>query len=175
MLNAMTRWYEVEPADEDFFTSAPYVFRYSKRFAASPEKVWQSLASDESLAAWSATVSSVHWLSARPFGIGTTREVALAPGLTRVRERYFHWDEGHRHSFSVYEANLPIFRRFAEDYVVAPEPSNAGTDTGSTRFTWTVAIEPKRALAVPFKALAPVLKLSFGKMAADGERYFARA
>ncbi len=174
MLVFMARWYEVEPADDEFLASAPYVFTYSRRFAAPPEKVWESLVSDDSLASWSATVNAVRWTSGRPFGVGTTREVVLAPGLTRVRERYFHWDEGHRHSFSVYQANLPIFRRFAEDYVVAPEPSDPGSDTGATRFRWTVALEPKRAFAVPFKALAPILKLTFGKMAADGERYFAR-
>jgi uncharacterized protein YndB with AHSA1/START domain len=170
MLSTMTRWYPIEPADDDFFESAPHVFRYSRRFAAPVETVWESLASDDSVAAWSATVSSVNWLSPRPFGVGSTREVALAPGLTRVRERYFRWDEGHRYSFAAYEANLPVFRRFAEDYVVEPEPS----DSGSTRFTWTLALEPKSALALPFKPLAPVLKLAFGRMAADGERYFAR-
>jgi carbon monoxide dehydrogenase subunit G len=163
----MTRWYAVEPADANFFTSAPHVFRYSKRFAAPPEKVWESLTSDESLAAWSPTVSSLTWLSPRPFGVGTTREVALAPGLVRVHERYFRWDEGRGNSFFVYEANAPVFKRFAEDYEVEPEGDG-------TRFTWTVAIEPKGVLALPFKALAPALKLAFGRLASDGERYFAR-
>ena len=165
----MARWYAVEPADEGFFTSAPYVFRYSKSFAAPPATVWDSLVSDESLAAWSATVSAVNWLSPHPFGVGTTREVVLAPGLTRVRERYFRWDDGRGYSFAVYEANLPVFKRFAEDYAVEPEG-----DGGSTRFTWTVAIEPTSAFAMPFKPLAPLLKLAFGKLAVDGERYFAR-
>jgi hypothetical protein len=66
---------------------------------------------------------------------------------------------------------LPVFKTFAEDYVVEPH----GPDGVSTRFTWTVAIEPKSAFALPFKALGPVLKLAFGRMAADGERHFARA
>ncbi len=164
----MTRWFAVESADVNLFTSAPHVFRYSKRFAAPPERVWESLVSDESLAAWSSTVSSLTWTSDRPFGVGTTREVVLAPGLARVHERFFRWDEGHGYSFEVYQANAPFFRRFAEDYVVEPE-----SDGAATRFTWTVAIEPKPAFALPFKPLAPVLKLAFGKMAADGERYFA--
>jgi uncharacterized protein YndB with AHSA1/START domain len=165
----MTRWFAVEAADESTFTSAPHVFRYSKRFAAPPARVWESLISDESLGAWSSTVSSVQWTSDRPFGVGTTREVVLAPGLSRVHERFFRWDDGHGYSFEVYEANAPFFRRFAEDYVVEPE-----SDGTATRFTWTVAIEPKPAFALPFKPIAPVLKLAFGKMAADGERYFAR-
>jgi uncharacterized protein YndB with AHSA1/START domain len=164
----MTRWFAVESADESFFTSAPHVFRYSKLFAAPPERVWESLTSDESLAAWSSTVSSLTWLSDRPFGVGTTREVVLAPGLSRVHERFFRWDEGRGYSFEAYEANAPLFRRFAEDYVL--EPADGGTNT---RFDWTVAIEPKPALALPFKAIAPVLKVAFGKLAADGERYFA--
>lgn len=166
----MAHWYSVDPVDEDFFSSAPHVFRYSKKFAAPVDEVWESLTSDESLAAWGSTVSSLNWLSSRPFGVDATREVVLASGLARVRERFFHWDEGRRYSFAVYEANVPLFRHFAEDYVVAPEPS----DDRSTRFTWTVAIEPRKVFAIPFKALAPVLKLALGKMVADGERHFAR-
>jgi polyketide cyclase/dehydrase/lipid transport protein len=170
MLTDMTRWYAVETADEHVFTSAPYLFRYEKTLAAPPAAVWESLASDESLSAWSSTVASVNWTSPRPFGIGTTREVALAPGLVRVRERFFRWDEGHGYSFAAVEANIPVFKTFAEDYVVEPH----GPDGASTRFTWTVAVEPKSAFALPFKLLAPVLKLAFGRMAADGERHFAR-
>jgi hypothetical protein len=112
-------------------------------------------------------VTKVTWLSQRPFGIGTTREVVLAPGALRFHERFFRWDEGHRYAFYVYESNAPLFRRFAEDYALTPEGDG-------TLFTWTVAIQPKRALAVPFKALAPVLKTAFGKMASDGRKYFAR-
>lgn len=171
MLSHMTRWFAVQSADERVFTSAPYVFRYERTLAASPEAVWESLASNESLSAWSSTVSSLTWTSPRPFGVGTTREVVLAPGLARVRERFFRWDEGRGYSFAAVEANLPVFKTFAEDYVVEPH----GADGASTRFTWTVAIEPKSAFALPFKALAPVLKLAFGRMAADGERHFARA
>ena len=162
----MTRWFPVEPADAALFTSAPHVFRYEKRFAASPERVWASLTSDESLAAWGSTVSAVHWLTPRPFGIGTTREVVLAPGLVRVRERYFRWDEGSGYSFTVYEASIPLFRHFAEDYTVEP-------DGEGTTFRWTVAITPKPAFALPVRVLAPVLRVAFGRMASDGQRHFA--
>ena len=162
----MARWYPLESADADFLDSAPYIFRYQKRFAAPPEKVWESLASDTSVADWGPSVSEVTWLSPRPFGIGTSREVALGPA--RVRERFFRWDEGRGYSFAVYEGNVPIFRRFAEDYVVEP----VGSDGKATLFSWTVAIEPKRAYAVPFKALSPVMKAGFGRLVSDGQRYF---
>ena len=106
-------------------------------------------------------------LPRRPFGVGTTREVVLAAGTPRVRERFIRWDEGHGYSFAVYEASVPVFRHFVEDYVVEP-------DGDGTLFTWKVAIEPKGAFALPFKLLSPVLKVSFGRMASDGQRYFAK-
>jgi hypothetical protein len=162
----MTRWHPLEPADAEFLGSAPHIFRYQKRFAATPEQVWGSLSSDDSIAAWaSPAIKEVAWTSPRPFGVGTTREVA---GLgVCSRERYFRWDEGHGYSFAVYESTVPLFKRFAEDYVVEP-------DDGGTLFIWTLAIEPKAALAFPFKALAPVLKAGFGRIPSDGQRYFAK-
>ena len=162
--------FALEPADEAFFGSAPHVFTNRKQFAAPPERVWESLTSDESLAAWGSSVKFVNWTSARPFGVGTTREVALAPGIVRVDERFFRWQEGVRYSFYVEHASVPSLRRFAEDYLL----EHVGE--GHTRFTWIVAIEARPAFAVPLRAIAPVLKAAFGRLAADGEKYFrARA
>ncbi len=160
----MTRWHPLEPTDDEFFTSAPHVLRYQKRFAATPEQVWESLTSDVSLAAWGPAIRKVTWTSPRPFGVGTTREVVSAGS---VRERYFRWDEGHSHAFYVYEASLPLFKRFAEDYIVEP-------DGAETLFTWTVAIEAKSAFRLPLKVLAPVLKAGFGQIPSGGQRYFAK-
>lgn len=159
--------FALEPADEAFFGSAPHIFTYRKQFAAPPEQVWDSLTSDESLAAWGSSVKSVNWLSPRPLGVGSTREVALAPGLVRVHETFFRWEEGRRYSFSVDYASVPSLRRFAEDYLLDP------VGEGRTQFTWIVAVEAKPAFAVPFKAVAPVLKAAFGRLADDGVKFFA--
>lgn len=162
----MARWYPLEPTDATLFDTAAHVFRYQKRFDAPPDVVWASLASDHSLADWGPSVQEVTWTTARPFGVGTIREVALLTGIARVREHYFRWDEGAGYSFYVYEATAPLFRRFAEDYTLTP-------DGAGTLFSWTVAIDPKSALRLPFQVLAPVLKAGFGRMAADGQKYFA--
>jgi len=108
----------------------------------------------------------VNWTSPRPFGVGTTREVH-ALGGPRMRERFFRWEEGTRKSFASYESTLPLFKRFAEDYIVE-------ADGDDTLFTWTVAIEPKDALALPFKVIAPAVKAAFGRLPADGQRYWAK-
>lgn len=159
----MTRWFSLESADARFFDTAPHVFRFERHYDATAEQVWESLQSDESMSAWGTTSGSLTWTSPRPFGMGTTRDVGLGP--TKVRERFFRWDEGSGHSFYVYEANIPMFRRFAEDYRVEPDGNGA-------RFTWLVAIEPVGLLRLPFKALAPVVKAGFGRMADEGQTYF---
>jgi hypothetical protein len=163
----MARWYPLEPADDDFIATAPHVFHYQRRFAAPPDKVWESLCSDASLAAWSPLIKDVTWTTPRPFGVGTTRDVQ-SPGGSTMRERYFRWDEGHSHAFYVYESSIPLFRRFAENYVVEP-------DGDGTLFTWVVALESKGALKLPVKVIAPVIKAGFGRIPAGGQSYFAKA
>ncbi len=162
----MARWFSLESADAGYFDTAPHVFRYEKHFAAPPEQVWESLQSDASVSAWSPAIKTVTWTSPRPFGVGTTREVAPPGGQGKMRERFFRWDEGQGYSFYVYESNAPMFRRFVEDYVLVP-------DGEGTRFTWTLAIEPRSALRIPFKVLAPVLKAGFGRVPSDGQKFFA--
>jgi hypothetical protein len=41
-------------------------------------------------------------------------------------------------------------------------------------FTWIVAIEPKNGFRLPLKVLAPLVKLGFGRIPADGQRYYAK-
>jgi hypothetical protein len=84
-----------------------------------------------------------------------------------MRERYFRWDEGKSHAFYVYESALPVFRRFAENYIVEP-------DGDQTLFTWVVAIEAAGAFRLPMKVLAPLLKAGLGQVPSGGQRYFAK-
>jgi carbon monoxide dehydrogenase subunit G len=160
-------WHPLEPIDVSFFDTAPQRYVYRLDVAVAPEEVWRSLQSDESLAAWGPSVKQVRWTSARPFTVGTTREVELALGIATVRERFFVWEEGKRYAFEVYESNRKLFRRFGEDYVIEPHD-------GGSRLTWTVAIEP----AAHLRRLAPVTgalnNLAFGRMARSGRSYFAR-
>jgi carbon monoxide dehydrogenase subunit G len=160
-------WHALEPADESFFSTAPHRYRFEIDLDVPPERVWESLQSDESLAAWGPAVRSVRWTSPRPFGVGTTREVALPLGTITVRERFFVWDEGKRYSFYVVEANRPMLKRFAEDYVVEPRP-------GGSRLTWTVAQEAQPKYRRLVAAGSPVTKLAFGRMASSAKPYFAK-
>jgi polyketide cyclase/dehydrase/lipid transport protein len=161
----VARWHRLERPEYSIFTEAANVYRYPARFAASPERVWESLASDESVKAWGMGVKSLRWTSPRPFGVGATREVTLPAGVMTVREEFFRWDEGRGYSFFVTEANRPGLRVFAENYEVEP-------DGDGTLFTWTIALEPKGRLAPVMKLLAPVNKAGFAVLVKAGRKYF---
>jgi len=163
----MTRWHELERPDYSTFTEASQVYRFPARFAAPPSRVWESLASDESVRAWGLGVRSLRWTSPRPFGVGTTREVVLPLRTMIVREEFFRWDEGKGYSFFVAAANRPGLRSFAENYELEP-------DGDGTLFTWTIALEPGPRLAPVMKALGPVNKAAFGQLVRAGKKYFAK-
>lgn len=106
---------------------------------------------------------SIRWTSERPFAVGTTRQAKVLHGAVKVQEHFFIWEEGHRHAFYVTEANLPVFRRLAEDYIVEPDD---GPDR--CRLTWTVALEP----TLLGRLGGPVNGLLFKSLFADTRRHF---
>jgi len=150
----------LEPVDEGFLTSAPA--RYSETFAITrpADEVWRELVSEKPLD-WCRALS-IRWTSERPFAVGTTRQAKVLRGAMKVQEHFFIWEEGRRHAFYVTEANLPVFRRFAEDYVVEPD----GPDR--CRLTWTLALEP----TLLGRLGEPVNGLLFKRMFADTRRHF---
>jgi hypothetical protein len=164
MLGGMTRWYPLESADETIFRSAPQLHRFPVRLPVPPQRVWESISSDESVSAWPLGVR-LSWTSARPFGVGATREVVLPLHAITVREHFFRWDEGKGYSFYVVSANRPGLRRFAEDYVIEADGDGA-------LLTWTIAIEGKPAFAPVLKLLSPVNKSAFGQFARAAKKYF---
>lgn len=146
-------WFKAGPADEEFLAAAPTILRRTFDIPRSAEQVWTELTNDEPLS-WCRILQAIDWTSPRPFDVGTTRTVHALGGLAVLRERYFRWEEGRRHSFTLEEATAPLFRRLAEDYLVEP------VSDASSRFTWTIALEPHPAtrLANPLnKALLGTL------------------
>lgn len=159
-------WYPLESVDESFFTTAAHRYEFPIDLDVPPERVWESIASDESVAAWGMGVRSIRWTSPRPFGLGTTREVELPLGVMTVRERFFVWDEGKRYAFEVYEANRRYYRRFAENYMIEER-------AGGSRLTWTIAIEPQPRLKLLTDLGRPLNRLAFGRFAHAARKYFA--
>jgi hypothetical protein len=131
-------WFRCRPVDETFFDTAPQRLRDTFDIQRPAADVWAELTGDDALH-WCRILQDVTWTSSRPYGVGTTRTVRSLRGLNVIKEHFFRWEEGGRHSFYVVEATAPMFRRFAEDYLVEP------TSDTSSRFTWTIAWEPQPA------------------------------
>jgi hypothetical protein len=132
-------WFKNEPVDETFLDSAPVRLADTFAIARPAADVWDELTADGTLW-WCRITDEVRWTSPRPFTTGTTRTVKALKGANVLNEHYFRWEEGRRKSFYVVESSAPLFRRFAEDYVVEP------TSESSCTLTWTIAYEPRPSM-----------------------------
>jgi hypothetical protein len=132
-------WFKNEPVDETFFDTAPVRLTDTFEVARPAADVWGDLTADGTLW-WCRITDEVRWTSPRPFGVGTTRTVKSLRGANVINEYYFRWEEGRRKSFYVVDASAPLFKRFAEDYLVEPV-----TDS-SCRFTWAIAYESRPSM-----------------------------
>lgn len=148
IIGLVPRWFAAQPVDETFFDLAPVRISETFEVPFAATRVWDELTGETPLW-WCKLLRSVTWTSPLPFGVGTTRTVRAIANASVLNEYFFRWEEGRRLSFYVLEANLPAFRRLAEDYLV--EPTSATT----CRFTWTIAVEshPLARLADPANRL----------------------
>lgn len=129
-------FFATKPVDESFFETAPERLTGIFEISRSAAEVWEELIIDNPLSWCRVLGNGIEWTSDRPFGIGTTRTGKALKGLTEVHEYYFRWEEGRQHSFYALKSSMPIYKRFAEDYLVEPTGEN------SCRFTWIIAWEP---------------------------------
>ena len=157
-------WFKLRPGDESFLNSAPQRMAETMEIGRPAQAVWADLTSDETLS-WCRLLAGVKWTSPRPFGQGTTRTVRTSVGMLALKEVYFRWEEGRRKSFYVAEASAPLFRTFAEDYLVEE------SSPSSCRFTWTVAFDTPPA-ARPGN---PVNRLITRSLFGDTRRHFGVA
>lgn len=155
--------FTLHTCDESIFETAPIVRSFSLDLPVPATKVWEGLSNDTPLA-WCRLLSNGRYTSPRPFAVGTTREITVGRTM-RLREEFFRWEEGRRHSFWVTQSSVPLFRRFAEDYLVEP------TATGC-RFTWTFAFEPAKPIARPSALVAWGSKPVLAWLKRDTQRHF---
>jgi hypothetical protein len=131
-------WFNLQECGDEFLASAAQRQVGVFDIPQPAEQVWGALTADGTLS-WCRALSSVTWTSPRPFGQGTTRTVKTPLGALVLKEVYYRWEEGRRKSFYVSQATFPLFRKFAEDYLLEE------TSPTTCRLTWTVANEPTPA------------------------------
>jgi len=141
--------------DLSFIESAPHRFVNEVEINASPERVFEVFEDGESWPNWCPDLIKVEWTSPKPFGVGSTRTVTLK--TMTVYEHFIAWDPGKRFTFYLTAINRPIARAFCEDYRLET------LDKGKTKFTYTVAYEPRLLL----KLAGPIGKRIMGNMFRD--------
>ncbi len=151
----------LQPVDQTFFDTAPTRFAHTWSIHRPATEVWGELVGDRPLH-WCRGLA-VNWTSPRPLSVGTTRQAKVLGGAITVQEHFFVWEEGRRYAFYATSANLPLFQRLAEDYIVEPD------GPGRCTFTWKVGVAPT-AVGKPG---GPVNSLLFRSFFSDTGRYFS--
>jgi hypothetical protein len=152
--------FRCEPVDASFFETASAKISETFHVAKPAAAVWDELTNDDPLH-WCRITDEIRWTSLRPLGLGATRTVKSLKGGSVLNEYFFRWEEGRRKSFYVVDGFPPLFKRFAEDYVVEP------TGSDSCTFTWTIAWDPKGG-----SFTNPVNKALLGTLLTDTRKYY---
>lgn len=147
--------------DLEFLDSAPVRFVNVVEINASPERVFEVLEDEDSWPKWFKGIVKVEWTSPKPFGVGSSRKVMLK--AMAVDERFIAWDPGKRFAFYFTATSQPVAHAFCEDYQLE------ALDDGRTKFTYTVAYEPRFLIQMA----GPIGKRIFGKMFQNGARSLA--
>lgn len=155
-------WFKNDPVDAGFFASAPVRLSDTFQVARPATEVWSELTADDTLS-WCRIIDDVRWTSPRPFGVGTTRTVKALKGANVINEHYFRWEEGRRKSFYVVDGSAPLFKRFAEDYLVEPVSDSSCT------FTWTIAYESRPSMRLD----RPLNDRLLGTLFTDTRKHYA--
>jgi hypothetical protein len=129
------------PVDASFFDTAPMRFRNTVELAARPADVFAIFEDEESWPRWFHGINKVVWTGNKPYGV-------------TVEERFFRWEQDRRFSFYLSGHSMPLAHALAEDYLLHEVAA------GETRFTYSVAIEPRLALSIG----GPIARTYFGSM-----------
>lgn len=159
----MTKWFDLSAGDETHLETASFVRSFSVALSVSAESAWAELTRDDALA-WCSSVTGSRYLTPRPFGVGTRRELSMRPSTVKATEEYFRWEETprvrYRNTFYVSRFTVPGLRHFIEDTLVERLASGS-------RLTWTFAIEPGPTLRVPLKLAAPVVTAALRRVVTE--------
>lgn len=117
--------------------------------AVQPEQVFESFENADDWPVWAKVIKRVTWTSPKPFGLGTTRKVEMAGGMTGWEE-FVAWTPGERMAFRFNEISTRGINAFGEDYLV--EKTAAGC-----RVTWVMVQEPLGINRLVMKLVGPVL------------------
>jgi uncharacterized protein YndB with AHSA1/START domain len=159
-------WFDMDPVPLEFTLTSPFHIETVQRIEASPERVFDIMATGERQVEWFQDFVENRWTT-ETRGVGAERVVELK--LLSVKERFLAWDRGRRLAFHFYATTLPVTTATIEDLTFAPEDGGK-----ATRFTWRVHYRPT-TLA---RLVHPLVRMVFGRLfrlSAEGLARYAKA
>ncbi len=145
------------PVDMTFFERAPFLYIAEEDIAVNAKVLFDSLQGAEDWPCWAKPIHKVEWTSPQPFGIGTTRTVYMAGGLTGYEE-FIAWERGREMAFCFTHCSKPNVEAFAERYEITP----VGNDR--CRLRWTMAMKPRGISRVIMPLASPLLRIGVKRM-----------
>lgn len=143
--------FKLAAMDLDYTQSAPCFILNQAELEASPEEVWDLLAST-AWPEWFVDFVSVSWLTEAPHGVGSKRKAVLKTAT--AIERFVAWERGKRLSFNLDEVSLPLVKAMMEDMRLKP------TTQGGTRLSYYVFYTPNLLM----KLLHPLIRSFYQRM-----------
>ncbi|MDI9918625.1 SRPBCC family protein [Rhodococcus sp. IEGM 1379] len=163
----MPRWFEMQPCDDTFLTTAPLLNQFSIDLPVTTATAWSECTRPGTLS-WCTLITGSRYLTP-PQGIDTVRELSMRPSAIKASEHYFRWEEEpnnrYRNTFYASAFTVPGLQRFAEDMLVEELATGC-------RLTWTFAIEPKPPLRTPLTLGSPIITSALRRTVNDTKIYF---
>ncbi len=142
------------PRPIEWIESAPIKIEGVAKSGASPAQVFAVLADHERWSEWFPSVRRVTVLGPAA-GIGARRRVAI-PGAT-VDEEFIAWEPGARWAFTGIAAQPPFTKSLIEDCRLT------ALDGGGTAISYTMYLDPPRALRPVVRASASLVRRNLNK------------
>lgn len=152
-----------KPVSLEDFDKLEQSFRFEVTLDATPERVFEVFEDPDSWPVWAGAIKTVTWTSAKPFEVGTTRDVEIMGGLI-AHEVFFAWEPPHRMGFTFAGTNKPAVTSLGEHYELQP------LSGGRSRLVWRVAYDSRSFM----RYLAPLVRPAVRLMGARIMRGLAR-
>lgn len=142
------------PQDLEFAETAPVIAEAIEVIEATPAELWAVIVDYERWPKWFSGVNGCRSTSTPATGVGSTREVTLAGGMT-VAERFIGWEDQSLWAFTAIEAP-PVLSSLVERVTLLP------VDASTTQVAYRMAFAPRRGLTPVMRLVRPLIERNLG-------------